>query len=210
MMAVTGVVGLPKQARGRERFERLLRAAAALIAEQGVEGVAFSEIARRTGTAQGSLYQYFPSKEALVTTLHAKLVDELVAVAVACRSAFLEAPAPRGLEGLMDVLLPALARFYAANPAYREIRHALPRSPAIQFAEANADRRGAEVLTSLLRDVGLDPADVVIEALIELGDALLPWAGEDPDRLGEVRAIFLSYLGGMRPVMRPMVRTHNQ
>jgi AcrR family transcriptional regulator len=184
----------PKQARGRERVEGLLRAAAELIAEQGVEGVAFSEIARRTGTAQGSLYQYFPSKDALVIRLHGRLVDDLAATVSACSARFLATDGPRDVAAMLDSLLPELARFYAAHPAYREIRHALSRNPAIQSAELQADSRVAGILSDMLSQAGVMPNSLMIEAMIELGDALLPWSEEDPLRLAEVRKVFLGYL----------------
>lgn len=191
-------IGWPKQARGRARFESLLAAAADLIAERGVDGAAFGAIARRTGTAQGSLYQYFASKEALVTTLHARQAAEFVAVAARCRGDFRATPPPRDLSGLVDLLVPRLAACYAAHPAYIEIRQALSRSTTIQDTEALADVRIAELLGEMLDDAGVGLTEgrraLVLEALIELGDALLPWAGHDTARQAEAKAVILSYL----------------
>ncbi|MDZ4054698.1 MAG: TetR/AcrR family transcriptional regulator [Phenylobacterium sp.] len=192
------IVPLPPQARGRARFEALLEAAAALIAERGVDGAAFSEVARRAGTAQGSLYQYFPSKAALVATLHARLADQLVAEISRCRDALRSESAAWTVSRMLDILLPRLAAFYADHPAYREIRHALPREPEILAAEARADQRSARLLQEMLTATGLrlQPARAphIAEALIEAGDALLPWAARDAGRLAEVKAMMLAYL----------------
>jgi AcrR family transcriptional regulator len=191
-------VPLPRQARGRARFEALLRAAAELIAEEGVDGVAFSRIARRAGAAQGSLYQYFPSKEALVLTLHERLLAALVEAVRACAEAFAARSGPRTVEALAAELVPALADFYAEHPAYREIRHALPREPAVEAAEARADAEVAMLLGPLVAGCGLripeDRAPLVAGALIEAGDALLPWAGRDAARKGEVERLVVAYL----------------
>jgi AcrR family transcriptional regulator len=46
-----------------------MEAGAALFREKGFEGVTMSDIAARSGTAFGSLYRFFPSKEALADAL---------------------------------------------------------------------------------------------------------------------------------------------
>lgn len=191
-------VSLPRQARGRARFEALLRAAAELIAEEGVDGVAFSRIARRAGTAQGSLYQYFPSKEALVLTLHQRLLAALVEAVRAVADAFRARRGPHTVEALAAELVPRLADFYADHPAYRELRHALPRHPSVDAAEDEADAEVATLLGPLVADCGLripgDRAPLVAGALIEAGDALLPWAGRDAARRAEVERLVAAYL----------------
>ncbi|TKB29290.1 MAG: helix-turn-helix transcriptional regulator, partial [Mesorhizobium sp.] len=47
----------PTQQRSRERVERMLAAAAALIAEQGSDAMRMGEVAERAGVSIGSLYQ---------------------------------------------------------------------------------------------------------------------------------------------------------
>ena len=59
----------PKRARGKQRVAQLLQAAAAVFAEKGFEGATMTEIAARAGAPIGSLYQFFPAKEALADTL---------------------------------------------------------------------------------------------------------------------------------------------
>ena len=193
------IVDLPKQARGRARFESLLSAASDLIAEEGVDGVAFSKVARRTGTAQGSLYQYFPCKEALVATLHARLARAVVELVTACRDEFAALEGPKGIAVLARLLVPRLARFYAENPAYREIRHALPRNPDIAATEIGADAEIARLLSDMIAEAGVSVPPrrhaIVAEALIEAGDALLPWAAGDPGRIAEVETLVAGYLG---------------
>ncbi len=64
---------LPKRARGKQRVAALLQAAAAVFAEKGYEAATMTEIAARAGAPIGSLYQFFPVKEALADTLGAEL-----------------------------------------------------------------------------------------------------------------------------------------
>ncbi len=59
----------PKRERGKQRVAALLDAGAELFAEKGYEATTMTEIAQRAGAAIGSLYQFFPSKEALAEAL---------------------------------------------------------------------------------------------------------------------------------------------
>jgi AcrR family transcriptional regulator len=59
----------PKRARGKQRVAQLLQAAGAVFAEKGFEAATMTEIAARAGAPIGSLYQFFPAKEALADTL---------------------------------------------------------------------------------------------------------------------------------------------
>ncbi|MFT4121298.1 TetR family transcriptional regulator [Bradyrhizobium sp.] len=60
---------VPTQERSRERFDRILTAAAEILTEKGSDAFRMSDIVERTGIAFGSLYQYFPDKSAVIGTL---------------------------------------------------------------------------------------------------------------------------------------------
>lgn len=57
------------QERGRQRVAAIMDAGAALFAKQGYDGTTMTEIAQRADTAIGSLYRFFPSKQALAAAL---------------------------------------------------------------------------------------------------------------------------------------------
>ncbi len=57
---------VPAQARSRERLERILDAAEAVLGDVGYEAATMQEIAERAGTSIGSVYQFFPNKKVLV------------------------------------------------------------------------------------------------------------------------------------------------
>jgi AcrR family transcriptional regulator len=67
----------PKRARGRARFEAILAAASQVFAEQGYDRATMTEIATRSSTAIGSLYRFFPTKEALGEALLQRFIDRL-------------------------------------------------------------------------------------------------------------------------------------
>ena len=59
----------PKRERGRLRVNAIMQAGAALFAEKGFDAATMTEIAARSGTAIGSLYRFFPTKDALADAL---------------------------------------------------------------------------------------------------------------------------------------------
>ena len=59
----------PVQARSRERVERILDAAAQLLAEDGYDAVKTNAIAKRAGVSIGSVYQFFPNRFAIFNAL---------------------------------------------------------------------------------------------------------------------------------------------
>lgn len=59
----------PKRQRGRLRVAAILEVGADVFTEKGFDAATMTEIAARSGTAIGSLYRFFPSKESLADAL---------------------------------------------------------------------------------------------------------------------------------------------
>lgn len=70
----------PQQARSRAMVDTLIEATARVIAQRGLDGTTTPAIAEAAGVSVGSLYQYFDGKDALITALLEKLVDDLARV----------------------------------------------------------------------------------------------------------------------------------
>lgn len=60
---------LPTQARARETVAAIVEAAARILEERGHAGFSTNAVAERAGVGIGSLYQYFPRKDALIAAL---------------------------------------------------------------------------------------------------------------------------------------------
>lgn len=127
MSSKTEVTGarLPKRERGRQRVAELLGAATQVFAEKGYEAATMTEIAARAGAPIGSLYQFFPSKEALADTLLQRYVAMLSADLTA-----LEARAS-GID--LGALVESLFALLRGHPEER--------AAAIQLAEARTDEK---------------------------------------------------------------------
>jgi AcrR family transcriptional regulator len=69
----------PKRERGKQRVAALIDAGAEIFAEKGYEATTMTEIASRAGAAIGSLYQFFPSKEALAEALFNRFAERAAA-----------------------------------------------------------------------------------------------------------------------------------
>ncbi|MGN6529650.1 MAG: TetR/AcrR family transcriptional regulator [Burkholderiaceae bacterium] len=68
-MNVADIRRKPQQERSRSRVEAILEVALELVVEQGAEALAMREVARRAGVQISSVYQYFPSKAAIIREL---------------------------------------------------------------------------------------------------------------------------------------------
>jgi AcrR family transcriptional regulator len=59
----------PQQARSRESMRKLLKAAAEVLGQHGVEGTTIPRIAKHAGLTPGAVYRRFPDKDALLETM---------------------------------------------------------------------------------------------------------------------------------------------
>lgn len=71
---------IPTQTRAAETVRAILQAAAHILETRGLEAYTTNAVARRAGVSIGSLYQYFPGKDALTKALiqseTARLLEE--------------------------------------------------------------------------------------------------------------------------------------
>jgi AcrR family transcriptional regulator len=61
-----GFIPRKRQERGARRVDAIVSAAATLFAERGFDGTSMNAIAKASGMTIGSLYQYFPNRDAIV------------------------------------------------------------------------------------------------------------------------------------------------
>jgi AcrR family transcriptional regulator len=105
---------VPIQARSRERLRRVLDAADELLVTEGAETFTTNRIARLAGIPVGSVYRYFPDKEAIVQALAVRYwsdFEDLVAAAA-------DADEVDPLPDPGTVVLDALAAGFRARPGF--------------------------------------------------------------------------------------------
>jgi AcrR family transcriptional regulator len=81
-MSIAGDVGqIPRRADARRNREAVVRAAAAVFAEKGLEA-GIPEIAARAGVGKATVYRSFPSKEHLVAAVAIERLEWVTSLAV--------------------------------------------------------------------------------------------------------------------------------
>lgn len=97
----------PLQARSQKTMERLLDAAEALIADEGIDAVTVAQVAKRAGSSVGSFYARFSDKEALVRTVLERftLQAEATAEAVLEPARWDGVPVREALEAMVRFML---------------------------------------------------------------------------------------------------------
>jgi AcrR family transcriptional regulator len=104
---------VPKQERGERRMQRLLDAAEQIFAERGYKAATTNEIAARAQTSIGTLYRFFPNKEAIVQHLVERYIQEAHAV---YEKMFQPEVAKMPLEEMIDHLVDPFVELKSAHP----------------------------------------------------------------------------------------------
>jgi AcrR family transcriptional regulator len=109
----------PRQARSRATFEAILGAAAQVFGREGYATATTDRIAARAGVSVGSLYQYFPNKDAILVALTERHIDagfalihELLAKALTDRPA---------LESLLRRFVVAMIALHEHEPELHRV-----------------------------------------------------------------------------------------
>ena len=158
---------VPTQARSRERVERMLASATAIIAQKGSDALRMSEVAELAGVSIGSLYQFFPDKSALVRTL----AERYNAEGVACvRAELAPVTSEAELRAALDRVVDGYYEMFLAEPVMRDLWWATQADKSLR----DVDEADMQAHTMLLRDVlvrlrpGHDPAALGTLALLTM------------------------------------------
>lgn len=71
---------LRRRLRPEERRRQIVEAVTRVVAEQGVAGATVCRIAAAAGVSEGTLYVYFPSREAMLTAALDRLFEQMAAL----------------------------------------------------------------------------------------------------------------------------------
>ena len=174
----------PRQARARATFDAILEAAAQVLARSGYAATTTNAIAERAGVSIGSVYEYFPGKDAIFACLKERL-DERTYDAVIDRTQDVKGPTPAAfLRGVLQARIEAALEQPALEALLRE------EIPASVFADRDervyerfdaAMRLFAESRPELVRIRDLDTSMELGVNVVEL--TIRHYASTDPDRL---------------------------
>jgi AcrR family transcriptional regulator len=193
------------QQRSRATVDALVEATARVLVDEGYERASTNRIAQVAGVSIGSLYQYFPGKEALVAAAADRHSQELAQVALTAAIKVAGAPVEIGARELVAAAIDA----HRVDPRlHRVLAEQAPRVGRLADIDA-IERRGGAFLRAYLdahRDeievADLDLAAFVltttVEALTHAAVIRRPDLLDDDDKaaafVDEVAGLVLRYL----------------
>jgi AcrR family transcriptional regulator len=130
----------PRQARSRATVEVILEATARILEQGGLGALTTNAVADSAGVSIGSLYQYFPAKEALVSELIRRMREKLCEDLEAAQARCAGAPLTEKIEAMVR----ASAEHHVAAPRLVEV---------LEFAEMELPATD-EILALKARAVG--------------------------------------------------------
>jgi AcrR family transcriptional regulator len=151
-MAATGLRELKKA-----RTRRLIAdTAARLFAERGYEHVAVTDVAREAEVAEQTVYNYFPTKEQLVTDREQQIQDRL------CDLIRSRPPAVTPAAAIRDFVLETVAgiRAIPAEMWRGELGYLAAISPAVHRLALELTDRQAAALASAISDTTAVPPEI--------------------------------------------------
>jgi AcrR family transcriptional regulator len=134
----------PQQERARATVDAILAAAAHVLVAEGYDRASTNKIAARAGVSVGSLYQYYPSKEAIVAALSEAHVQELLGVLAAAAHG---GPADEAPLPLIRRLIRAMLHAHAVDPALHQV---LSEQIPLHVAGARFEDEAAAIVRGLL------------------------------------------------------------
>lgn len=158
------------QERSRATVDALIEATARILVRDGFDRASTNRIAQEAGVSVGSLYQYYPGKEALVAAVAERHAEDLMAVVRKALAAVADQP----LEAATRRLVAAAIEAHRVDPKlHRVLAEQTPRTGALANVEAfNSDtyrlfRTYLEGRRDELRVVDLEVAAFVCVTSIE-------------------------------------------
>ena len=188
---------LPQQDRSKFTVDVILTATAHILTEVGYDKTSTNRIAERAGISIGSLYQYFPNKEALIAALRDRHVSSMMAVIESKLRDLFKAP--------INVVLPELVKAsiaaHAIEPELHKVLH--EQVPRLSGTESEAgitallqtylakqcDRIPPQKLGSVVFIIERTIEALTHAAVIECSDLL-----QDEQLEQEISELLLSYL----------------
>lgn len=149
----------PLQKRSRERWEQILQTARQLIQEGGLQSLTLNAIAARADISVGSVYQYFPSKEAVIRTL---AVEHLEQLRTRLRKVILQAPLEDLVEeqelqevavAQMRKIIRVYEKFYRSDPTFEEIWNGMHSSQELYQLDIEDSRSNAQLIYNSLKEI---------------------------------------------------------
>lgn len=163
----------PRQERSRATVEAILEAAAQVFERHGYAAGTTNRIAARAGVSIGSLYQYFPNKDAVLVALVERHLEEGVAAVAPLLTELVEQPPP--LRAALTGLVTAMAELHRHRPAlHRVLFEEAPRPPRLRRRLEEVQRGAEEAVAAYVRlaeDVTVSDPELAARMVVTVVEA---------------------------------------
>lgn len=133
----------PRQARATVTLDAIFEATIQLLLSDGPHRLTTTRVAERAGVSVGTMYQYFPHKQALIYALNERYLEVLAEKIEATCQAQYGRPIGRMIEALIDT-------YWRAKTERAEVTRALYRSVVEMDNEALIEAFAARVDTATM------------------------------------------------------------
>ena len=140
----------PRQERSRQRVENILAIALQLMVEHGAEALAMREIARRAEVQISSIYQYFPSKSAIIRELAQRDLARVRQLLHDAVDTLLAGPRTPPIVTAVDQLVDAYFAHYRDQPEALAVWAGAQSDPSLRELDQDDTRSTAEFLVAPL------------------------------------------------------------
>ena len=139
----------PRQQRSQQTVDRIVEAAARVFNEAGYLGTTTNEIAAEAGVSIGSLYQYFPNKDALLI----EIARRHISGSLAAFDELMNSLGPKAPLGqLIGYVIDLLVDQHEHDRLHLLIAHHAPRTAEIEEELERAQQHMVAVADRLLRE----------------------------------------------------------
>lgn len=136
------------QERSRATVDALVEAAARILIREGFDRASTNRIAEEAGVSVGSLYQYYPGKEALVLAVIDRHNQEIMQVVRAALAEIASQPVEKAVRRLVVAAIDA----HRVNPKlHRVLAEQIPRTGRLENVEA-FNREAYDLFKTYLED----------------------------------------------------------
>ena len=166
---------VPQRERGRRRVADLLRAAASLFAEKGYDAVTMTEVAARAGAPIGSLYQFFPSKQALADAVLDRFGERLVDALNGIEERATTLTIPELVDALLDYKAGFQEERAAAAALIESSQEASTRATELRLS---LRRHVARILRARIPELSPERAESMALVVVQLMKAIAAQSAE--------------------------------
>lgn len=192
----------PRQERSRATVDTILAATARVLVKKGFDGLTTNAVAEAAGVSIGSLYQYFPSKEALVAALIEQHIEEMNAAILHELTRVAQLPMAQAVRAVIELTI----RAHSVEPElHRVLTEQVPRVGRLaRLAEADSicRRMVSGILAARKEELAISDPDTAafvlvasIEAITHRAALFSPERLRDPRLIDEAVALVTRYLG---------------